>query len=165
MSRKLWRHRIQLDWLYTERTASLGNHLGKLDGKCCWFRLLSVWKWKEWHFTLSSCARTVRSYGNIDIPFKVPTVNTRELYVRVLAVIRLNPSNVLIKSYNRTKLCGNQSDNEYLLFEGVTNIKRARLSHNSQIKEQCDLSAKASGSCGIYDIMSKIYSKMVWILI
>ena len=81
--------------------------------------------------------------------------------MRVLAVIRLNPSNVLIKSYNRTKLCGNQSDNEYLLFEGVTNIKRARLSHNSQIKEQCDLSAKASGSCGIYDIMSKIYSKMV----
>ena len=47
----------------------------------------------------------------------------------------------------RTKLCGYQSDKEYLLFEGVTNIKNAILSHNSLIKERCDLSAKASGSC------------------
>ena len=32
-----------------------------------------------------------------------------------------------IKSYNTNKLCGNQSDKEFLLFEGVTNIKHARL--------------------------------------
>ena len=41
-----------------------------------------------------------------------------------------------IKSRHRSswKLCGNHSDTECLLFEGVTDIKYMRLSHKSQIK-------------------------------
>ena len=50
-------------------------------------------------------------------------------------------------------------DKEYFLFEGVTNIEHTRLSHNSQIKERFDLSAKASGHSPvvIYAAASHLY--------
>ena len=87
---------------------------------------------------------------------RVPFVNCRQFMYLVISLLVLGAGCGIwlyqfliiayLFTYNRTKLCGNQSGKGYL-FEGVTNIKHARLSHYSLIKERCDLSANASGTC------------------